>query len=773
MKFDFNKIKNIANDVSKEVVNVVGDKYLEIKANNNFNEGKYGDVIKTANEILKIDKFNYNITILKAKSLMKQKRYDEAVDVFIDALVIDKTKLEPLLFIAEINLLQSKYDDAIDIYQSVLKKDSKNIPALTGLIKPYFLKEDYGNVNKYCDIIQTLDADELKAHDYYYWGISLMEVGSLKDSKSKLEYAKKLNCEMDVDKEINSITKKECDSLIKNAKYEFNNEEYKKVDELFMKAFYLKESNLSADDYYIWGMAQEKLGNNEQAYLYFKKANEKQPSDKFNKKVKYYDSKIKEEIESLKSNAIECFESGEYKCANDYFEKASRKRANILNADDNYMWAVSLMKLNRRNDSINKFKKANRLNPNKYSKNQYDYEIINCAGPALLMKEAKINFNKEEYPSALKFINKSIELSSSNADAYMLKGEILLLTDDYDGSKICFKKARELNYKLTFDKIINIAQDYYTNKKYNLALNYIDVVTECDLKNEKAWVLKGDILTALQNFKESDNCYDKALEINPNNDRAKKGKGINDFADSVTNPERSGFWLNMGMHELVDGNYEIAHNALVKAIEIDPESSLAFQQLGIVYHNIKEYNQALIAFDKSLELDSNDDKTWFHKGNTMFWSGNFYKAIECFDKAIELNPDECDDAYAIKGMALVKLNDIDLANRCFITALAKNPTNKYALAGMKYMPDIWNLEVTPIDNIAAAQANVDPVWFAKIKFIKEMVDQLRDKGVKINLEYDKSMDSMLTHDSKEYFFHHDELEGALVYVNLLWGEYFN
>ena len=73
MKFDFNQIKNIAKDVSKEVVNVVGDRYLEIKANNNFNEGKYEDIIKTANEILKIDKFNYNITILKAKSLMKQK----------------------------------------------------------------------------------------------------------------------------------------------------------------------------------------------------------------------------------------------------------------------------------------------------------------------------------------------------------------------------------------------------------------------------------------------------------------------------------------------------------------------------------------------------------------------------------------------------------------------------------------------------------------------------------------------------------------------------
>ena len=43
MPFDLNKIKNIAKDVSKEVVNVVGDKYLEIKANTNFDDGKYDE----------------------------------------------------------------------------------------------------------------------------------------------------------------------------------------------------------------------------------------------------------------------------------------------------------------------------------------------------------------------------------------------------------------------------------------------------------------------------------------------------------------------------------------------------------------------------------------------------------------------------------------------------------------------------------------------------------------------------------------------------------
>lgn len=48
--------------------------------------------------------------------------------------------------------------------------------------------------------------------------------------------------------------------------------------------------------------------------------------------------------------------------------------------------------------------------------------------------------------------------------------------------------------------------------------------------------------------------------------------------------------------------------------------------------------------------------------------------------------------------------------------------------------------------------NVDPIWFAKIKFIKVMVDELKDKGINIDFEYDASMNTLVKHNSKEYFF---------------------
>ena len=166
MPFDLNKIKNIAKDVSKEVVNVVGDKYLEIKANTNFDDGKYDEVIQAANEILKFDKFNYEMVLLKGKALMKQNKYDEAIEAFIEALAIDNKKIEPLLQIAAINSLQGNFDDAVDVYNSVLKKDNNNNSALLGLARNYFAKKEYECTNTYFNKIQTIDTKLLTDEDY-------------------------------------------------------------------------------------------------------------------------------------------------------------------------------------------------------------------------------------------------------------------------------------------------------------------------------------------------------------------------------------------------------------------------------------------------------------------------------------------------------------------------------------------------------------------------------------------------------------------------------
>ena len=54
-----------------------------------------------------------------------------------------------------------------------------------------------------------------------------------------------------------------------------------------------------------------------------------------------------------------------------------------------------------------------------------------------------------------------------------------------------------------------------------------------------------------------------------------------------------------------DNKYELAYDYLIKAINLNPNYSKAYNNLGALYFKIKDYKQALHCFDKAFKLDKN------------------------------------------------------------------------------------------------------------------------------------------------------------------------
>jgi len=63
---------------------------------------------------------------------------------------------------------------------------------------------------------------------------------------------------------------------------------------------------------------------------------------------------------------------------------------------------------------------------------------------------------------------------------------------------------------------------------------------------------------------------------------------------------------------------------------------------------------------------------WFHKGSELMSSGKYNEAIKAYDKTIEINPQ---DSYAWynKGFALSYLNEPDEAIKAYNKAIEINP----------------------------------------------------------------------------------------------------
>ncbi len=72
---------------------------------------------------------------------------------------------------------------------------------------------------------------------------------------------------------------------------------------------------------------------------------------------------------------------------------------------------------------------------------------------------------------------------------------------------------------------------------------------------------------------------------------------------------------------------------------------------------------ALIAYDKALELDPNHVSAWNNKGIVLARLGRFEEAISCYDRAIELNS-EYANAWYSKANALRNFGQslVDKAN---------------------------------------------------------------------------------------------------------------
>jgi tetratricopeptide (TPR) repeat protein len=101
----------------------------------------------------------------------------------------------------------------------------------------------------------------------------------------------------------------------------------------------------------------------------------------------------------------------------------------------------------------------------------------------------------------------------------------------------------------------------------------------------------------------------------------------------------------------------------------------------------RDNEDALIAYDKALELDPNHVSAWNNKGIILSRLERFEEAIECYDKAIEIEPQYANAWYnkanALRnfGQSLVdKANDdrtnapkminksiglFDLAEKCY------------------------------------------------------------------------------------------------------------
>jgi tetratricopeptide (TPR) repeat protein len=230
---------------------------------------------------------------------------------------------------------------------------------------------------------------------------------------------------------------------------------------------------------------------------------------------------------------------------------------------------------------------------------------------------------------------------------------------------ICTTSATE--QKLTASYWLQQGDKLYINNSYALAIDCYEKAIEIDPNFDEAWNNKGNSLYQLGRFKESTEDYNRALKINPINIDAWTNKGktlrqIEKYDESLEsfnksleiNPQNADAWANKGKTLRQIGKYDESLESFNKSLEINPQNADAWADKGEALYFLSRYAHSNDAFDRALELDPANADAWANKGKALYFLSRYAHSNDAFDKALELDPANA-DAWEYKGLVLKKL----------------------------------------------------------------------------------------------------------------------
>ena len=161
------------------------------------------------------------------------------------------------------------------------------------------------------------------------------------------------------------------------------------------------------------------------------------------------------------------------------------------------------------------------------------------------------------------------------------------------------------------------AATYYANQgKYKHAITYFKKALK-HFKEAQTYYQLGIVYEKLNQDKDAEACWIKAVEINPN------------FPEPMS---------KLGVFYLSQDKPKTAITYFKKILKLLPTNSATYNNIGLAYRDNKKFETAIRCFKKSIEFDKNDTEAHYNLGLIYEYRGNYNMAKVYFEKALKRNP---------------------------------------------------------------------------------------------------------------------------------------
>jgi serine/threonine protein kinase/Flp pilus assembly protein TadD len=265
-----------------------------------------------------------------------------------------------------------------------------------------------------------------------------------------------------------------------------------------------------------------------------------------------------------------------------------------------------------------------------------------------------------EFSLMLESANRWTKLSPDSADPYRASGWALFYSRDYGNAVRKFDQA--LAIQKSEGAYLGLYNAYSSMKQYDQALataqDWLEFATgSVDALNSVGWALYNQ-----QQYEEAVDVFSEAAQL-----------------EDVSEVYRG---LTSAYYALRD--YELALSNAEEWVSLSSENAKAYNQKGWCLFKLEKYDEALMAFSDSLELEK----------STAAYSGlvQVYSAQQEYETALSVSTDwinmesENATAYALRGWIHVNMDDCAKAVDDFSDALEINPDLGLAIDGLKRCP---------------------------------------------------------------------------------------
>ncbi|SHO62230.1 tetratricopeptide repeat protein [Algoriphagus zhangzhouensis] len=164
---------------------------------------------------------------------------------------------------------------------------------------------------------------------------------------------------------------------------------------------------------------------------------------------------------------------------------------------------------------------------------------------------------------------------------------------------------------------------------------------------------------------------------------------------------------NQGVESFIKGDSEKAKGLYFQALEENPENTTTLNNLGLLYHQLKDFDQAIDYFRKAISIEEKP-VFYLNSGNSFAMKGELDRAKENYFLALKIDPN-----YANAWVSLAKLkthqNEIQDAIQYWEKAIQSNPKEEFYLGLSKVL--MLNQEFEKALEILATLNSSAEVWF--------------------------------------------------------------